>query len=195
MRWFVWALVAVICWGAWALIARLIGDAISPAQSQSLSTLGLLPVIALLIFPVRKQAAGTTKWRGVILGCAAGVLTCLGIIAYYYVLNSGTKAATVVPLTALYPLVTVLLALVFLHERLNKIQIAGVCLSLAAIYAFNIKEEQGVLSRWLMLALLAIILWGVSGFAQKLSTNHVSGELSALSFLGVFVPIAIIILL
>jgi drug/metabolite transporter (DMT)-like permease len=38
-------------------------------------------------------------------------------------------------------------------------------------------------------------LWGVSGFAQKLSTNHISGELSALSFLAVFIPIALIILL
>jgi len=194
MRWFAWALVAVICWGAWALIARLIGDSISPAQSQALSTIGLLPVMALLMFSVRKQNAGMNKGRGITLGCAAGILTCVGNIAYYYVLNSGTKASTVVPLTALYPLVTVLLALIFLQERLNKIQVAGVCLSIVAIYAFNIQREQGLLSKWLLLAFLPIVLWGVSGFAQKLSTNHVSGELSALSFLAVFVPIAIVIL-
>jgi len=194
MTWLVWALVAVVCWGIWAVIARLVGTALSPAQSQALSTIGLVPVIVLLMPSVRREAPGTRKRRGLLFGFAAGVLTCIGNVAYYYVLNSGAKAATVVPLTALYPLVTVLLAVIFLHERLNKIQLAGVCLALAAIYAFNIQQEQGFRSPWLLLALLPIALWGLSGFVQKVSTNHISGELSTLSFLIAFVPIALLIL-
>jgi drug/metabolite transporter (DMT)-like permease len=193
MTWLAWSIMAVVCWGVWALIARLVGDAISPAQSQALSTIGLLPVIVLLFFSTRKQEQRGSKLSGVALGFAAGVLTCIGNIAYYYLLNSGAKAATVVPLTALYPLVTVLLALLFLHERLNRLQLAGVCLSLVAIYTFNIQREEGLLSRSVLLALLPIMFWGVSGFVQKLSTNHVSGEVSAISFLGAFVPIAIIL--
>jgi uncharacterized membrane protein len=194
MTWLVWALVAVVCWGIWAVVARLIGAALSPAQSQALSTVGLLPVIVLLIFSGRRPAQTTRKSRGLVLGFTAGVLTCIGNIAYYYVLNSGAKAATVVPLTALYPLVTVLLAVIFLRERLNKIQAAGVCLALAAIYAFNIQQERGFGSPWLLLALLPIVLWGLSGFVQKVSTNHISGELSTLSFLIAFVPMAGLIL-
>jgi uncharacterized membrane protein len=194
MTWLVWALVAVVCWGIWSVIGRLIGTAPSPAQVQALSTAGLLPVIVLLIFSVRRQTAKAGQRRGIAFGFAAGVLTCIGNVAYYYVLNSGAKAATVVPLTALYPLVTVLLAVLFLHERLNKIQVAGVCLALAAIYAFNIQQEGGFRSPWLLLASLPIAFWGVAGFVQKLSTNHISGELSALSFLMAFVPIALVIL-
>jgi len=34
-------------------------------------------------------------------------------------------------------------------------------------------------------------LWGVAGLLQKMSTNEVSGELSALVFLSAFVPIGI----
>jgi uncharacterized membrane protein len=194
MTWLVWALVAVVCWGIWAVIARLIGNAISPEQSQALSTVGLLPVILLLIFSVRRQMRTTGRRRGLVLGFTAGVLTCIGNVAYYYVLNSGAKAATVVPLTALYPLVTVLLAVIFLRERLNKVQVGGVCLALAAIYAFNIQQEQGFRSAWLLVALLPIAFWGLSGFVQKVSTNYISGELSTLSFLIAFVPIALLIL-
>src|SRR5687767_1170898 len=99
MMWLLWALVAVICWGIWAVIARVIGSALSPAQSQALSTIGLLPVILLLTFSVRRQPQSGGKRQGIVLGVAAGVLACIGNVAYYYVLNSGAKAATVVPLT------------------------------------------------------------------------------------------------
>ena len=84
--------------------------------------------------------------RGALLALGAGTLTCLGNVAYYSVLNRGAKAATVVPLTALYPVVTVLLAVMILKERLNAIQIAGIVLSLIAIYLFNVQQEQGFLS-------------------------------------------------
>jgi len=194
MTWLVWAFVAVICWGIWAVIAGRIGSALSPAQSQAVSTIGLLPVMVLLVCSVRRQAQSSRNRRGAILGFIAGVLTCVGNVAYYYILNSGAKTATVVPLTALYPLVTVLLAVLFLNERLNRIQVAGVCLALAAIYAFNIRQENGFRSPWLLLALLPIAFWGLSGFVQKVSTNHISGELSTLTFLIAFVPITVVIL-
>ena len=35
-----------------------------------------------------------------------------------------------------------------------------------------------------------IAFWGVAGFLQKISTNHLSGELSSLWFLSAFVPVA-----
>src|SRR5213594_1172892 len=125
-RWFLWTLLAVFCWGIWALVARLIGDALTPWHSQALSTIGIFPVMALLLTSIKSEKKASGRNRGLAWGIAAGLLTCVGNIGYYYVLNSGAKAATVVPLTALYPVVTVVLAFVFLRERLNKIQLAGV---------------------------------------------------------------------
>jgi transporter family protein len=194
-RWFLWTLLAVFCWGIWALVARLIGDALSASHSQALSTIGILPVMALLLRGIKSEAKSAGRNRGVTFALVAGLLTCVGNIGYYYVLNSGAKAATVVPLTALYPVVTVVLAFVFLRERLNKIQIGGVVLSLAAIYLFNVQREHGFFSPWLLAALVPILFWGVSGVAQKVSTNHVSAELSTLCFLAAFVPVAVLILI
>jgi transporter family protein len=53
-------------------------------------------------------------------------------------LTAGGQAAIVVPLTAMSPLVTVLMALVLLRERLSASQKLGLALALAAIYLLSL---------------------------------------------------------
>lgn len=191
--WFAWSLLALVSWGIWAIIARLIGNALSPAQSQALCTLGILPVIAVLGLMPKKQLPRNLR-KGIGIALAAGVLSCLGNVAYYYALNRGGKVATVVPLTAMYPLVTIFLAMAILQERVTRFQIGGVTLSLIAIYFLNVTPGSGFLNAGLLYALLPIAFWGITGFLQKLSTNDISGELSTLWFLAAFVPAAAVIL-
>lgn len=192
-RWLLWTLLAVISWGVWAIFSKLIGEGLTANHSQALSTLGLVPVIIALGLSKKLKATGNRTW-GAALALGAGVLTCLGNAAYYDVLNRGAKAATVVPLTALYPLVTILLAVVFLREKLNSFQLVGLGLSLAAIYLFNVAPGGGIASSALGWVLAPILLWGVAALLQKISTNHVSGELATLWFLAAFVPVAGVIL-
>jgi uncharacterized membrane protein len=192
--WFAWSLLALVSWGVWAIIARVIGTALSPAQAQALSTLGMLPVIATLPL-VRTKQASLNPRKGTAIALAAGVLSCLGNVTYYHALNRGEKAATVVPLTAMYPLVTILLAVLLLRERLNRLQLCGIVLSLAAIYLLNVNSPSGFFSAWMLFALLPIALWGITGFLQKLSTNDIPGERSTLWFLIAFMPAAAIILI
>ena len=45
------------------------------------------------------------------------------------------------------------------------------------------------------MVLVALILWGITGVTQKLSTNHISAEYSFVWFAMAFVPIAILVLL
>ncbi len=192
-RWFLLTVVAVLCWGLWAVISKLIGESVTAAQSQALSTLGLIPVMLALARSKKLTASGNRR-RGITNAFLAGALTCAGNVAYYHALGAGAKASTVVPLTALYPLVTIALAVLLLRERLNGIQLGGAALSLVAIYLFNVPSVEGVVSGWLVYALIPIGLWGVSGLLQKISTNDISGELSALWFLAAFVPVSVVLL-
>jgi drug/metabolite transporter (DMT)-like permease len=137
----------------------------------------------------RRGARDTGHLRGVLLAVAGGFLSCLGNIPYFHVLGSGAKAATVVPVTALYPLVTILLAVPLLKERLNRTQVVGVALSILAIYLFNVQQEEGLISVWLLLALIPVVLWGIAGLLQKISTNHIPGTSSAFWFLSAFLPV------
>lgn len=185
--WLIWSCAAVLCWGVWALVARLIGDALTAGQSQALSTLGILPVMGWLLF-TRRGGPGLANRRGCGIAFAAGVAGCIGNVAYYRALNLGGTAASVVSVTALYPLVTILLALLVLRERLNWIQTGGILLSLASIAVFNISTTEGLASRWLIHAMAPIACWGLAGLLQKISTLSINGEQSTLWFLAAFVP-------
>lgn len=186
-RWLRWSALALLAWGVWAIMAKLIGEALSGAHNQALSTLGILPVMLAFLLSKPSSTPGNRR-RGILYALAGGAVSCIGNVFYYDLLSRGGKASTIVPLTALYPLATILLAMLLLKERLNRIQLAGVLVSLLAIYLFNVQREEGFVSPWLAYALAPIALWGSAGFLQKLSTNHISGELSTLWFLAAFIP-------
>jgi transporter family protein len=186
-RWLIWSILAILSWGLWSILSKLLGDALSAEDTQSLSTLGMLPIIGVLAFSRRLGASGS-RAKGFWTAFAAGILTFLGNAAYFFALSKGEKAATVIPLTALYPLVTVLLAVLFLRERLNRVQCGGVLFSLAAIYLFSVSNDGGFDWSKFAFALWPILLWGISGTLQKISTNHLTSELAAVFFLVAFIP-------
>jgi|SRR5881394_577632 len=184
-RWLLHSVLTVLFWGVWGFIPRKLGD-ISPEQSQVLSILGLLPVIVVLAAR-RARLGGTRRQRGILLAFAAGFIGCAGNLFFYRLLHAGQSAATVVPLTSLYPLLTVLLAVLVLKEKLLAVQVAGVVVALVSIYFFNAGHEQARSSGWLAQACLPIVFWGVAALLQKMCTNDISAELSTLCFLAALV--------
>jgi drug/metabolite transporter (DMT)-like permease len=181
-RWLLWTAVAVVSWGVWAVLAKVIGGALTGAQSQVLSTVGIVPVI-LILARTKDLTIKSGGRRGIYIALAAGIVSGLGNVPYYDLFGRGGTAATAVSLTALYPVVTIFLAAAFLRERVNRIQGVGLVLALAAIYLFNVSEEGGLLSSWLAYALLPLVMWGVAGFLSKLATVHLSGGFAALLLL------------
>jgi drug/metabolite transporter (DMT)-like permease len=186
-RWVIYTLLTLLAWGVWAVVFRLLDDTLSSAQSQALSTVGLLPVL-LALFAVKETPVVENRRRGVLVALASGVVSCLGNIFYIEVLRGG-HAATAIPLTSLYSLVTVLLAVPLLGERLNRVQVLGIAASLAAIYLFNVRDERELGPGRVVESLATIGLWGLAGFLQKVATNDISGRLSAIWFLIGFVPV------
>ena len=187
--WLVFTLLTMLLWGGWGVISKPVSDRLSPWQVQSASALGLLPVIGLLVFS-RNLRSGSSPRRGFWLAFAAGVVATLGNVAYYQSLAAGGKAAAVTPLTALYPVVTVALAIAILRERLNLVQLIGVLVSLAAIYVFNVESNSSWLTSWLALALIPIVLWGTSALLQKCAALVASSELATLGFLLGALPVS-----
>ena len=188
--WLTWTIVALVSWGIWAVLAKLLGDTVSAQQSQALSTLGIVPILIALALSKRTLLRGTSR-QGLLLALVGGVVTCLGNVAYYAAIGRGEKVATVVSLTALYPLTTILLAVIILRERLNGVQLTGIALSFVAIWLFNIQSGAGLLSATIVYALLPIFFWGLSGFLQKVATNHLSAEVAAFVYLSAFIPVGV----
>jgi len=191
-RWLFYAILTVLFWGVWGFLPRKLAS-ISAEQSQVISTLGLLPIMLLLGLRTKIMTGARIK-RGCVLAFTAGLIGSVGNVAFYRLMNAGQSAATVVPLTSLYPLVTVALAVVLLKERLNAVQVGGITLALISIYFFNVGREERFSLAWLAFALLPVLLWGVAGLLQKLCTNDISAELSTLCFLGALIPISVLLL-
>ena len=90
-------------------------------------TVGIVPLLVFASFKVRrrgKSGAETEpregRGRGVFWAFLTGILGGVGNMAYFEAMVKGGKASVVTPVTALFPMVTVLLALVFLKERLGR---------------------------------------------------------------------------
>ena len=133
-RWLTYALLCIVAWGTWGFVAKLGAGRIAPGTLQILATAGTLPLALLAFVQLRMRLEKDAK--GISYGIANGVLSGVGLLAYYAAVSRG-KVSVVGPVTSLFPLLTVALAFVFLRERLNRVQIAGVALSLVAIAIFS----------------------------------------------------------
>jgi len=134
-RWFWLSILSVTGWGAWALLLKLGSRGLSAEMTQFFATLGMLPA-ALAILLWRKFKL-ESSFKGASTSVVAGAISSGGILALVAAFKAGGKTDIVVTATALYPLVTVLLAVLILHERLTKRQIAGAVLATLAIVIFT----------------------------------------------------------
>lgn len=117
--------------------SKLIVDRISPWMNQALFPLGLLPAL-LLLTTFRNMRRGSNLLRGSGYAFLTGILGGVGNIAFYLALARGGKAAIVVPITCLFPLVTVILAAVVLNETLGRLQALGLALAFLAIFLLGV---------------------------------------------------------
>ena len=129
--WFWYSIAASLCWTGWAFTARLGSKEIPPATMQFVSAFGFLLVGMLVVAVQRPQL--TKSLRGNSYALVSGGLLGLGGIALYGAYRVGDNASVVTATTSLYPVATVLLAVAFLGEKLNKLQLLGVCFAVAAI--------------------------------------------------------------
>ena len=135
--WLWLSLLTIVFWGSWGLQSKMVVDRISPWMNQVLFPLGLLPLMAGMLFSKRRNE-GSDKRKGARYAIVTGVLGGAGNIAFYLALEQGGKVSIVAPLTCLFPLVTVLGAYFVLKEQLNRTQVAGLAVALVAIYLLSV---------------------------------------------------------
>lgn len=119
-----------------ALLAKVAADRIG-TQSLIWELLGYLPLLALYFFiAFRGHGLDLENKVGIWAAFFSGLVCSVGAVAYYYVL-ARTEATVAIPLLALYPALTVLLAVLILHEQMTLTKLTGVLLSLVSIYLLN----------------------------------------------------------
>jgi len=197
--WILYSIAAAFFWGTWGVVAKLISDQVSPFTNHVLFSLGMLFTLPLV---VRKIRTTRPNRKGMLWGLLAGALAVTGNVAVYQAFTSGGLAAIVIPVTNLYPLVTILIALLVFKEKLNWINGLGVLLAVPAVLMLSgeslLFDDPAAffrtigLNSWLLYSLVALFFWGVFSAAQKVTTNHISAEWSYVSFIASSVIIALV---
>jgi drug/metabolite transporter (DMT)-like permease len=196
--WFLLTMAAVAFWGLYGVAFKLAADRIPPLAGQVVSSAGLLlPVLFLLRAVLRERS----NRRGLWIGFASGLFGATGNLALFAALNEGGKAAIVFPLTALYPLITVIIAVVFMHEQARRIQFLGIAFAVVAVVLLSAEpgssfSEVRILldfAPWSLYAGVALCMFGLAGVFQKLATNHVSAETAFAMFAAGFIPVSVLI--
>ena len=135
--WLAYSLLTVLLWGAWGAVSKIASAGVDANTNQIYFTVGLLPIMLFLLRAARGGSAGKQRRIGITWAFVTGLLGGAGNIAFFRALGTGGNVSIVAPATALFPLVTVILAVTFLGERLSKQQMAGFALALVAIYLLS----------------------------------------------------------
>jgi transporter family protein len=127
--WLMLSLVAIVLWGIVGLLQKVTTNRISADAVLIWDRIGYVVILPLLVINTRLNNLGA---RDIFIGTMDGITNSLGALFLYMSLESGAKASIAVPLTALYPLLTVLLAVGLLGERVKPLHWVGIILAIAA---------------------------------------------------------------
>jgi uncharacterized membrane protein len=120
--------------------------------------------------------------NGIILSMVAGFIGALGFVFYIFALKTG-KVSIVSVLTAGYPAVAVLLAILILGDVLSIGETAGILLIVSAIIVLSLptradKKESSdggapKSRRWLVWAILSLVFWGIWAIPSKIAMTQI----------------------
>ena len=127
--WFFFALLTLLSWGLWGIFSKLASAHSRPKQTLLFQAVGAvafaLLILALERFQIQRSPIGF-GWS-----FAAGFVNFFGFLFFFWAIEKG-KVSTVIALSSLYPVVTILLSILFLHEKITIREGAGIVLALAA---------------------------------------------------------------
>ncbi len=134
VSWLGFSLMALGLWGLWGFFSKVATLHLAPQATYVIAILGHLAVVAYLW--TGPGLAITWQPWGLATALMAGLCMAFGLLCFFRALALGT-ATVVVPLTALYPLITVLLSVVLLREKVSPSQLLGVALALLAVWLLS----------------------------------------------------------
>jgi len=175
--WLLYALVTTISWGIWGAFIEI------PEKAGFPATLGY-SVWAFTMIPCALVALNIIKWKlqydpkSIFLGCTVGFLGAGGQLILFEALREG-PAYIVFPFISLFPVVTILLSLVFLKEKASSKNWAGIVLALIAIGFLSYQEPGDSHVRsylWLVLSIIVFFMWGIQAYVMKFANQTMKAE-------------------
>ena len=132
------AFIALLGWGGGSFIAKLGTNRIGATSAVFWDMVGYAVVAVAYAFIVYNPSALLAGDKmGIVYALLSGATGALAGIAFF-ILLSQKDASSVVPLTAIYPALTAILAFLFLHESLTWQKVVGILFATIAVYLLSV---------------------------------------------------------
>jgi drug/metabolite transporter (DMT)-like permease len=176
-NWISFVIIHVAFMGVWGALIEI------PEKNGFPATLGYI-VWAFTMIPAALVGLYNNKWkleydgRSILLGSLVGLLGAIGQLVLFITLKVA-PAYLVFPLLSLTPVVTIILAVIFLKEKTGRLGWMGIGIAIVAIFllSYQPKGDQMVESRvWMLLAAIPLLAWGTQGFVMRFANETMKAE-------------------
>ncbi|HEX6981508.1 MAG TPA: EamA family transporter [Balneolaceae bacterium] len=176
-RWLGYALLTTVFWGVWGALIEL------PEKNGFPATLGYV-VWAITMIPPCIFALYKIDWKidfefkSILFGSLAGLLGAGGQLILFQALRIG-PAYLVFPFISLSPVITILLATLFLKEKTRKLGWLGIALALLAIPLLSYQEPTNseiTGKLWIFLSLIVFMAWGIQAYVLRFANEKMHAE-------------------
>ena len=165
--WIFYAALLVLFWGVWGAFSSL-PITLYGYPDEMIYVIWAFTMIIPAAFALRGQKFDRRP-KAAMYGLLIGLTGAGGQLLLFNALATG-PAYLIFPIISVSPAITVLMAVIFLRERLRKLAIIGLVFALAAIVLFSIAGSSGddaAAGPWLVIAVLVSIAWGVQAFFMR----------------------------
>jgi drug/metabolite transporter (DMT)-like permease len=120
-------IVAIVGWALWSICNRLATQRTDPFLTMMI---GMACNFVMVPFYLPMVKSFKTSWAGIGWIAASSICVCTAVLAYT-VLAMRTSVSSAISTTALYPMLSFFLAVVFLHESFSWMKFVGLGLMVA----------------------------------------------------------------
>ena len=175
--WLIYAIVTTTFWGVWGALIEV------PEKAGFPATLGYA-VWALTMIPPALVALKIINWKlehdkkSIILGCIIGFTGAGGQLVLFQALRTG-PAYLVFPFISLSPVITIILAFIFLKERASKKGWLGIAFAIIAIILLSYQPPNDANSSgyiWIILSLIVFLAWGLQAYVMRFANQTMKAE-------------------
>ncbi len=177
-NWVTFVIVHVAFMGIWGALVEI------PEKNGFPATLGFV-AWALSMIPAAVVGLIYNKWkletdvRSIVLGSLAGLLGSIGQLVLFFTLKMA-PAYLVFPMLSLTPVVTILLAVIFLKEKTGRSGWIGMGVAILAILLLSYQPagDDGFVAgnSWMLLAAIPLFAWGAQGFVMRFANETMKAE-------------------
>ncbi|MFP4132536.1 MAG: EamA family transporter [Halothece sp.] len=132
MSWLFFSLICLLIYGVWGFLSKFISAELNAPSMLIYSLLGSALGIPIYILTYRNSFSFQWDNGWTYLGILVGIFTSLGAFFFFNAIAQG-EASKVVVITSLYPIITAILAFIFLQETITVTKLIGILFCLIGI--------------------------------------------------------------